>query len=283
MTDRDLPPSRSRWPSRLFPVSLSTILCLLAVTPWMVPAALGVLQVDATTPIEWVPMSFAPRAAYEKFTGEFQSGDVVIASWDGCTLDAPAVDAFLAAAAGPEGPKDAQGEPWFEPIASGVVALAKLTDPPMSLPSEEATKRLRGVLIGPDGRTTCLVIPFTRVGLTHRRAAVAWIRQTLARVTALPEGELHLAGPVIDNVSVDEASMESFFWFGGPGALMILLLTWWSLRSLRYALLVCLVSLACEPACEFMPAPAASPLDTGAVVKASFSDLPPPPPFGCSL
>ena len=65
MTDRDLPPSRSRWPSRLFPVSLVTILCLLAVTPWMVPAALGVLQVDATSPIEWVPMSFAPRAAYE--------------------------------------------------------------------------------------------------------------------------------------------------------------------------------------------------------------------------
>jgi uncharacterized protein len=245
MTDRDLPPSRSRWPSRLFPVSLVTILCLLAVTPWMVPAALGVLQVDATSPIEWVPMSFAPRAAYEKFTGEFQSGDVVIASWDGCTLDAPAIDAFLAAAAGPEGPKDAQGEPWFEPIASGGVALAKLTDPPLSLPSEEATKRLRGVLIGPDDRTTCLVIPFTRVGLTHRRAAVAWIRQTLGRVTALPEGELHLAGPVIDNVSVDEASMESFFWFGGPGAVVILLLTWWSLRSLRYALLVFLVSLAC--------------------------------------
>ena len=245
MTDRDLPPSRSRWPSRLFPVSLVTILCLLAVTPWMVPAALGVLQVDATTPIEWVPMSFAPRAAYEKFTGEFQSGDVVIASWDGCTLDAPAIDAFLAAAAGPEGPKDAQGEPWFEPIASGGVALAKLTDPPLSLSREEATKRLRGVLIGPDDQTTCLVIPFTRVGLTHRRAAVAWIRQTLERVTALPEGELHLAGPVIDNVSVDEASMESFFWFGGPGALMILLLTWWSLRSLRYALLVFLVSLAC--------------------------------------
>lgn len=245
MTDWAPPPSRSRWPARLFPVSLATILCLIAVTPWMVPAAIGVLQVDATTPIEWVPMSFAPRAAYEKFTGEFQSGDVVIASWDGCTLDAPAVDAFLAAAAGPEGPRDAQGERWFEPIASGGIALAKLTNPPLSLPSEEATKRLRGVLIGPDDQTTCLVIPFTRVGLTHRRAAVAWIRQTLKRTTALPEAELHLAGPVIDNVAVDEASMESFFWFGGPGALVILLLTWWSLRSLPYALLVFFVSLAC--------------------------------------
>ena len=245
MTDRAPPPSRCRWPARLFPLSLATILCLVAVTPWMVPAALGVLQVDATSPIEWVPLSFAPRAAYEKFTGEFQSGDVVIASWDGCTLDAPAVDAFLDAASGPAAPVDAEGKPWFEPVASGGVALARLTDPPLSLPREEATQRLRGVLIGPDGESTCLVIPFTRVGLTHRRAAVAWIRQTLERVTKLPEAELHLAGPIIDNVSVDEASMESFFWFGGPGALVILLLTWWSLRSLPYALLVFLVSLAC--------------------------------------
>jgi len=244
MTDRAPLPSLRQWTRQLFPVSVATILCLLAVAPWMVPAALGVLQVDATTPIEWVPVSFAPRAAYEKFTGEFQSGDVVIASWDGCTLDAPAIDAFLAAASGPD-THNRQGEPWFETIATGGTALARLVEPPLSLDREEGMKRLRGVLIGPDGRSTCLVIPFTRAGLTDRRAAVAWIHDTLGRITGLPKQALHLAGPVVDNISVDEASMESFFWFGGPGAIVILLLTWWSLGSLPYALLVFLVSLAC--------------------------------------
>jgi len=246
MTDRDPPHDegpRLTWP-RLFPVSVATILCLLAVTPWMVPAALSVLGVDATTPMEWVPQTFPARAAYEKFTREFESGDVVIASWDGCTLDAPQVADFVAAATGPT-TRDRQGAPWFESVASGDLALARLVDPPLALDRDEAVKRLGGVLIGPDGRATCLVIPFTRAGLTDRRAAVAWIRAALGRITGLPRQALHLAGPVVDNVSIDEASMESFFWFGGPGAIAILLLTWWSLGSLAYALLVFLVSLAC--------------------------------------
>ncbi len=253
MPDRDPPHTeeasqpetiRRRLPS-LFLVSVLTIVLLAAVSPWMVPAAIGVLGVDATTPMEWVPQTFPARAAYETFTSEFESGDVVIASWDGCTLDSPAIDAFLAEATGPDAPRDRQGRPWFEPVASGGLALARLTDPPLSLDHDAAVHRLKGVLIGPDGRTTCLLIPFTRDGLSDRRQAVAWIRSTLTRITGLPGPQLHLAGPVIDNVSVDEASMESFRLFGGPGALIILLLSWWSLRSLRYALVVFLISLAC--------------------------------------
>ena len=244
MTDRDPPLPDRRWNRRLFPVSVATLLCVLAVAPWMVPAAVGVIQVDATTPMEWVPRTFAPRAAYERFTADFESGDVVIAAWEGCTLDAPAVAEFVAAANGPD-THDRQGNRWFEMVASGGMALARLVEPPLSLDRDEATKRLSGVLIGPDGQSTCLVIPFTRAGLTDRRSAVAWIRTTLGRITGLPKEALHLAGPVVDNISVDEASMESFFWFGGPGAMVILLLTWWSLGSLPYALLVFLVSLAC--------------------------------------
>jgi predicted RND superfamily exporter protein len=246
MTDRDPPRDEGSGGRRLrlFPVSAATLLLLLAVSPWMVPAAVGVIQVDATTPMEWVPPDFPARAAYERFTAEFESGDVVIASWDGCTLGAPAITAFAAAASGPD-TVDRHGDRWFETVASGDLALARLVEPPLALERDEATERLRGVLVGPDGRKTCLVIPFTRAGLTERRAAVAWIRDTLGRITGLPRQALHLAGPVVDNVSIDEESMESFFRFGGPGAIVILLLTWWSLGSLAYALLVFLVSLAC--------------------------------------
>jgi predicted RND superfamily exporter protein len=56
---------------------------------------------------------------------------------------------------------------------------------------------------------------------------------------------LHLAGPVIDNVAVDEASTASLTTFGLPAAAVILGLTWWSLRSFRYAVLVFLLSLFC--------------------------------------
>ena len=231
--------------SSLFAVSLVTLAALAVATPWIVRSALAVLSVDATTPIEWVPASFPPRLAYDQFTREFESGDVVIATWPGCTLDSAAVDRFLTVATGTATPCDREGRPWFEGVATGRTALARLTEPPLSLDRDVAIERLEGVLVGPDGTTTCLVIPFTRAGLADRRNAVDWIRDVLVRTATPDADELHLAGPVIDNVAVDTASTGSLNTFGGPAAALILALTWWSLRSLRYAVLVFGVALAC--------------------------------------
>lgn len=228
---------------RLF-VSLATLSLLVAAAPWIARSAIGVLSVPSTTPIEWVPATFPPRMAYDRFTHEFESGDVVIASWPDCTLDSPTVDCFLAAATGTAAPCDTKGRPWFEGIATGQTALTRLTDPPLLLDRTAALERLRGVLIGADGTTTCLVIPFTRAGLADRRNAVAWIRDVLLETATPHEEDLHLAGPVIDNVAVDAASADSLATFGVPAAALILALTWWSLRSLHYALLVFIVALA---------------------------------------
>jgi hypothetical protein len=235
-------------PSRRAPlliVSLATLAALAVAAPWIASCAIAILGVDATTPMEWVPATFPPRQAYDQFTREFESGDVVVATWPGCTLDSPAIDRFIAAATGPDAPRDPQGRPWFESVATGSSALARLADPPLSLDRSAALERLEGVLVGPDGKTTCLVIPFTREGLADRRQAVAWIRRMLLQTATTSPDDLHLAGPVIDNISVDDASTASLNTYGGPAALVILGLTWWSLRSLRYAILVFLLALAC--------------------------------------
>ena len=150
--------------SRLLPVSLLTLAALAVAAPWIASSAIAILGVDATTPMEWVPATFPPRLAYDQFTREFESGDVVVATWPDCTLDSPAIDRFIAAATGPDAPRDPQGRPWFESVATGSSGLARLADPPLSLDRATALERLEGVLIGPDGKTTCLVIPFTRAG-----------------------------------------------------------------------------------------------------------------------
>ena len=231
----------------LLSLSIGTIVAAAAVSPWIARAAIEILTVDSTTPIEWVPETYGPRRAYEAFTAEFESGDVVVASWPGCTLDAPAIEHFSAAVGA--APRDQGGRPWFESVVSGGQVLARLTDPPLSLDRAEAVARLQGVLVGADGRTTCVVIPFTREGLADRRRALAWLRDTLVTVAGTPAAEIHMAGPVIDNVAVDQASTGTLGTYGGPAALVILALTWWSLRSLRYALLVFLVSLFCVGLC----------------------------------
>ena len=235
--------------SKLFVLSVVTSAALLAAMPVIATSALRILGVESTTPIEWVPESFAPRVAYDQFTRDFESGDVVVASWPGCTVGAPAIDRFIEAATGPAAPRDVSGKPWFESVVSGSEALERLVQPPLALDREAAIERLKGVIIGPDGEQTCLVIGFTRAGLVDRRRATAWIRDTLLATATTNPDDLHLAGPVIDNVSVDEASADSMRVYGGPAALLIFLLTWRSLKSLRYSVLVFLLSLASVGLC----------------------------------
>ena len=240
-----MPFTTGQTPSRLLLLSLLTLLAIALASPWIVSGSLAILGVDSTTPMEWVPATFPPREAYDQFVREFESGDVVIASWPGCTLDSQACARFIEAASGPNAPGNTAGSPWFESVASGSTLLERLTEPPLSLARKTAIQRLKGVLIGPDGQTTCLIISFTREGLTDRKHAVAWIRSMLLQTAATSPDDFHLAGPVIDNVSVDEASAASLRVYAAPAGLVILLLTWWSLRSLGYAVLVFIVSLTC--------------------------------------
>ncbi len=229
----------------LFRISIVSTLALLIAAPWVARAAIAMLGVESTTPIEWVPKTFQARQAYVRFTGEFESGDVVVASWPGCTIDAPVIEQFIDKATGSESPCDAAGKRWFDAVASGRQAMERLTAPPLALPHAMAIERLQGVVVGPDGRQTCVIIGFTPEGLADRRLAVAWIRATLAEMASVGDDDLHLAGPVIDNVAVDAASDESLRVYGGPAAVIVFALTWLALRSLRYAVVVFLLALGC--------------------------------------
>jgi uncharacterized protein len=242
-------PARRFWAdrsaARLFRISLVSLAVILTAVPWIATTAIAVLGVNATTPIDWVPASFPARRAYAEFCGEFESGDVAIASWPGCTLDAASVGRFLEAATDAPTARDAAGRPWFEDVTSGRQAVARLTDPPLSLDRATAVKRLEGVLVGPDGERTCVVVGFTAAGRADRRRAVQWIRDTLRDTAGIDAEKIHLAGPVIEDLAVDDATDESMRVYGPPAAAIVFVLTWLALQSFRYAVVVFLLSLFC--------------------------------------
>ncbi|NQW46286.1 MAG: MMPL family transporter [Planctomycetes bacterium] len=231
--------------TRWFVVSVCTLALMAAAAPFIAFSAFNVLSVEATTPIDWVPLQFAPRQAYQEFVKEFESGDVVVVSWPGCELGSPGLTRLVEAVSGDKSPRNQQGLPWFEGVATGSTVLDRLIEPPLSLNRETAVERLTGLLVGPDGKTTLAVIGFTPEGLADRKHAVAWIRNTIRQTAMIDNDAVHMAGPVVDNVSVDVASNDSLDTYAAPGALLILLLTWWSLKSFWYACLVFVVSLWC--------------------------------------
>jgi predicted RND superfamily exporter protein len=221
-----------------------TLACLVMAAPWFAYAAVSLMAAGSTTPIDWVPATFLARRDYDSFTAAFSSGDVVVASWPDCRLGSPAVAKVLNAAASADASQNA-GERWFDEVTSGGTIVDQLTAPPLSLDRQTATERLRGLLIGPDGQQTCIVFACSSAGLAERRKVVAWIRETIIREAGISVAALHLAGPVINNVAVDEASDESLGVYGGPAAAIVFVLTWIALRSFRYAAVVFCLSLGC--------------------------------------
>ncbi|MFM7107367.1 MAG: efflux RND transporter permease subunit [Planctomycetaceae bacterium] len=223
-------------------VALCSLAAMLAATPLLAWSTAAVLGRESSSPLDWVSLRFGPRAEYAEFSRRFESGSVAVATWRGCELDSAALPALAEACVGPDGPRDARGRPWFDSAVSGPAILARLVGPPVELDREEAIRRLRGVLVGPDGRTTCLVVGFTREGIADRRAAVAWLRRKSLEATGVAEADLHVAGPMVENVEIDSKSNETLLGLAPWVAIVILSLTWFSLRSAAYAGLVFFVA-----------------------------------------
>ncbi len=230
---------------RRYQLLLIYALCLL---PIVADGARHALQTNANSPFEWVPTSFRPRQEYEQFRRAFGSGEVLIVSWPGCTVDAPALDLLTHNLRRPDLLCDSTGKPLVAQIVTGREALSGLMAAPLRLSRGEAISRLRGTLVGPDGQTTCAVITLTSAGLAERGRVVDSIQAGLAQHCRVPRADQHLAGPVMDGLTVDRASHAALDHFAVPSAICVFLLCWWCLGWLPGALLVFGLSLYCEGA-----------------------------------
>jgi len=225
-----------------FTVSLVTLAVIALTAPFIARAALSVLAVDGTTPLEWVPADFGPRRDYDEFTRVFDSGDVAVITWPGCEIGYPVLERIAAAVTQSDAVRAADGAAWFERAATGTDAVASLMAEPLALDRDEAVERLAGMLVGPDRRTTCLVVGFTEAGMVDRRNSVAWLRELVSRSSGVDPASVHMAGPVVDNFHIDRETADSLNHFALPAGLVVLGVTAWALRSTAYAAVVWLCS-----------------------------------------
>lgn len=217
----------------------------LAILPVIAVSAIHALKLSANSPLDWVPATFRPRQDYEQFRQAFGSGEVLIVSWPGCTVDSPELALFAKYL---RHPQLFPGKSYIDHVVTGQDALAGLTAQPLRLPRSEALSRLQGTLVGPDQQTTCAVITLTPEGLVDRGKVVDFIQAMLTQACKVPRAEQHLAGPVIDGLTVDRASHRALDRFAAPSAVCVFLLCWWCLRWLPGALIVFGLSLYCEGA-----------------------------------
>lgn len=182
-------------------------------------------------PERWAPPTFKARRIYEQFATRFETGDVVIVSWDGCTIDDPRLVMLENVLKGSN--NDDFGL-IIDRVISGRGIVEELTAHPLNLSPDEAVDRVTGTLIGPDRKTSCAFIVLTPEGNNRRRDSIQKIRNVVEHQCQIDRAKIHIVGPPVNGVTIDDASIEGINLFGNLSLAISVLLCWFFLRSWFY-------------------------------------------------
>ncbi len=208
-------------------------------------------------PADWVPNSLPEKAEYNEFSQRFSVAGIVFLSWPGAELDSPELDAVAAAihplcedsfdpdldaealAELPKPARDAIGQireiakskTPFKWVRSGTELLQRMTGNPARLSRRAAVSRLRGCMVGPNGKQTCLVLSLADSGTKKRRLIFPHLRDMVGEMQGLQRGEVALVGSPFDGAVVDDSSIRSIQRYSPPSAIVAAILCFLCLRS----------------------------------------------------
>ena len=205
---------------------------------------------------DWLPAHFPETAQYRWFRERFSSEDFVVVSWPGCTLDDPRLENLSDNLR----QRSAQhllhgGYPLFSRVTSGSELVDELASDRVGLSRSQVIARLRGTMIGPDGRQTCAVVTIDDGARLKLRLVLDEIRAAAAEI-GLPKDAVHLGGPAVVNDAIDKSSSESLVRLAGLAALVGLVIAWLCFRDISLTIIVFVIagysaalSLAVLPLC----------------------------------
>lgn len=223
-------------------IALLTILAITALAAPLVVWTERGLQSMFNAPLEWVPPTFEARRTFQEFVEQFGAHEMVLLSWPGCTVDDPRLKELETALVALREQRRAESRPeQFSRVFTGYSLLRTLMDEPLGLPREEAIRRLKGALVGPDGHASCAVVVLTTIGAAQRREVVRTILDAADKTVKIPRDRFRLAGPPIDGIAIDTESMRSIKYYAIPSAIVSFLLCWLVLRSLWMSLPILIV------------------------------------------
>ncbi|MFM8413265.1 MAG: efflux RND transporter permease subunit [Planctomycetota bacterium] len=194
----------------------------------------------------WLPAEYPETQTYKFYRQHFQGEEFVLISWDGCTMADPRLELLATKLLPPPEEAARIDRPiYFRTAQTGPRAVAQMTEEPLNLDPEEAVRRLSGALIGPppegiepgsaeddlDRRQTCLVLTLSDTARANLHGAIDQIRDVATKECGIREADLHMGGPPVDNVSIDNAGQRSVTILFGLSLVVGFFVSWWSLKS----------------------------------------------------
>ncbi len=240
-------------------LALLVVVALVTAYPFVGRLAQQAIRGHQNRVEDWLPTTYQETQELGWFRHRFVADQFVVISWEGCTLgDTPAEDdpriakltAALQVASLP--PNEA---PCFQSVTNGRTTLEEMAA--ADIPEPIARRRLAGTLVGVDGKQTCVMAVLSDEAVDHMKEVIAPPRPAtliqpespLSPLFAAIQGagldpaEVHLGGPPIDNVAIDEEGQKTLANLAVLSSSLGIGLAWWSLRSLRMTGLVFIVGL----------------------------------------
>jgi len=213
--------------------------CLVPVVGW---AAWHAYDRRDNGVLGWLPERSPATQAYRHFLKIFGPDETALVSWDGCVIGAEglerlatAVDAHRAAAAAGNGPD------WFAGVTTGTRLRDRVAEA-AEVSEAAAVLRLRGVIVGPDGATTCGVVTLGPLDDPARHAAVEWLATTAAHAAGIDRAAVRLTGDAVVSVGIDAENERTAGTWSNVAMLVALLCAWATLGDLGRAAMVLAVS-----------------------------------------
>ncbi|HIQ21703.1 MAG TPA: hypothetical protein EYH34_10790 [Planctomycetes bacterium] len=237
------------------------VLVMMFVMPFIGVGTLRALKSNINNVRDWLPEGFKETAQHSWFQAHFPHEQFVLVSWEGCTLYDQRLE-LLARKLVPPVPESGSdeaseadqavgfqgaggGKPsFFKSVLTGARLVDELQRRYPDLSQQEILERLRGSLIGDDGLSTCLVVTLTQAAQgKNLRKAVEEIRRIATEECAIPDEEIRMGGPPVDNVAIDVEGERTLYRLALLSAVVGFSISWLCFRSTRLTAIVFWVSL----------------------------------------
>lgn len=207
--------------------------------------ALRALKSNHNDVEDWLPASYPETKSFHWFSKHFAGEEFVLASWDGISFDDQRIRLMAEKIVPAERDSSREEHFYFKSVISGGELVKQLTGEPLNLDRDDALERLKGTLVGRDGKTTCMIFTLDPFAKSKLRKAVARVRDVATKECNIPLEKLHLGGPAVDSAAMDEAGERSLLRLASVAGLVGVGISWWCLRSKRLIAMVFFTGVYC--------------------------------------
>lgn len=249
--ETDVPPkprtSAERSPSKAWPSRGLRVLCITLATllfPLVLYGAMQAWNHSGTRVEDWLPDGFEETQRLREFYDRFGSDELLMIGWPGLRLEDPQLELLRERLLQADS-RDPEKRKFFDDVFTGDSILAALQDEPLELSLRQTVIRMRGWVLGKDRRTAAIAL-VSIDGINDRHAAVNFARRVVSDVTKRSPEEIHLAGPTIEVVAIDEASKSSLLRLNLYSFAVCIILLLLCIRRVFYAIVIFVIALYCE-------------------------------------